>query len=141
MFVRKMKKKISILTLAIVFLASTTGMLFTMHYCKMMELASFESCEVCVQESEKTSCCEENAGGSYFTSESGGCCNDLLVDNSIKENFISSKNELVSSVNLLSIIPGETVLNTNQYVSSNINFSPPKVPGNKIYLNNSILLI
>jgi hypothetical protein len=141
MFVRKMKKKISILTLAFVFLASTTGMLFTMHYCKMMEFASLESCNVCVQEAEKTSCCDENAGGSYFSSEAGGCCNDLLVDNSVKENFISSKNELVSSVNLLSIIPDEIVLNSNQFLSSDIHFSPPKVPGNKIYLNNSILLI
>jgi hypothetical protein len=53
-----MKKKISILTLVFVFLVSTTGMPLIIHYCKMMETASLQACEMHTKEVKKSSCCE-----------------------------------------------------------------------------------
>ena len=56
-----MKKRISILTLILLFLVSTTGMPVTYHLCLMMQEKSLNECDVCKEEIEKiaNSCCAE----------------------------------------------------------------------------------
>jgi hypothetical protein len=141
-----MKKKISILTLVFVFLVSTTGMPLIIHYCKMMETASLQACEMHTKEVKKSSCCESVTQSSamtdsYFSKAIDECCEDFVVDHSVKETFVNSKTEINLPLYLFTFIPVDLDLTSNYQTSSEVNTSPPLLSTNKIYLTNSILLI
>lgn len=138
-----MKRKISILTLAFLFLASTTGLPLILHYCQMMESVSLEVCEM-HKEIIVSSCCdEENENEISFTSIQNPCCSDKIVDSSVKDNFVISKTDLLSKIQL----PVVLFINFNfdlSEISSNkfyTDTSPPPLIDNHLYLDNSILLI
>ena len=94
-----MKKKISILTLTILFLVSTTGLPIYSHYCEMMKQKSLSECEMCLIEMQKveTSCCEiENVQVQVqITSQNPVCCQDEIVYNKVEDEFLSSKSETI----------------------------------------------
>ncbi len=135
-----MKKRISILTLALLFFASTTGLPLVLHYCEMMESVSLEICEM----HKQSSCCgEESNANVYITSGYDPCCSTKLVDSSVKDNFVISKIEQTQK-NLLPVI---LIINqTDIYSFASFNkfyndTSPPLLTDNHLYLTNSILLI
>lgn len=141
-----MKRKIFILTLTLVFLVSTTGMPLIIHYCKMMETATLQACEMHSKEIKKSSCCESEThssviADSYFSNAIDECCTDFLVDHSVKETFLTSKTEINLPLYLFTLIPVEFNLSSNHQINQEIDTSPPLLSSNKIYLTNSILLI
>lgn len=138
------KKRIYILTLTLVFLVSTTGMPIIIHYCKMMEKASLQACEMHTKEVKKSSCCEtENqssaAAKSSFSKAIDECCKDFVVDLSVKDTFVSSKTEF--NIPLYLYILVESDLTSHFQTNLKLDISPPQLVSNKIYLTNSILLI
>ena len=141
---RMMKRKISILTLTVLFFTSTTALPLTLHYCEMMKSTSLEVCEMHKEDVIKTSCCEEeNIADVYYSNRFEQCCSDFLVDSSVKDNFVISKTDLVYKVQMPVILFINLNFNlTNLYL---INFttdtSPPPLVDNHLYLINSILLI
>lgn len=141
-----MKRKIFILTITLAFVVSTTGMPLIIHYCKMMETASLQACEMHTKEVKKSSCCESEPQSSaiddsYFSKAIDDCCSDLLVDYSVKETFILSKSESLIPLYLYTIIPVEFNLTSNYQTNRESDTSHPPLLSNKIYLTNLILLI
>jgi hypothetical protein len=131
-----MQKRISILTLLLLFLVSTTGMPLIVHYCKIMESVSMQECEMHTLEIKNTSCCQQKDAKALDE-----CCQDILVDHSVKEIYNISKTEFSSLLSLITFLPDHTVINSDFTVCSEIYSSATLIPGNKIYLSNSILLI
>ncbi len=86
-----MKKKISILSLVILFLVSTTGLPIWSHYCEMMGQKSSNECEMCSIEIEKieSDCCsEENQFVKMqISSENSTCCIDTFDYKRIEDNY------------------------------------------------------
>ncbi len=137
-----MTKKVFILTFMFVFLVSTTGMPLIIHYCKMMETASLQACEMHSKETKKSSCCEEeDIQNLYYSKMIDECCSDVVVDHSVKETFISSKSESNLPLNLYTFIHIDIYLTSNHQIYFKVDTSPPLLLSNKIYLINSVFLI
>jgi hypothetical protein len=83
-----MKKKISILTLSLLFLVSTTGMPIWSHYCEMIGKKSLTECEACVVEIE-TSCCSDELLNDQlkFTTNNSKCCIDEFDYKRIEDDY------------------------------------------------------
>lgn len=144
-----MKKKLSILSLIFLFTISTTGMPFVMHFCGSMDSISFwdsiqfgEKCQMHSPKVEEVSCCESDESSSMMK-DIENCCEDLIVDNSINDTFISSKTQLNITnevVSLISYQSFDTVLNLTKNENVNAHSLPP-ISSNKIYLTISVFLI
>ncbi len=128
-----MKKKISILTLTILFLVSTTGMPIWSHYCEMMGKKSLTECGDCkIEEVEVTSCCSENIPDDQlqYSSSNSKCCIDEFDFKKIEDNFSQSSNTVLLSLTLiiaennLTTIQSEAEKKYSQ--NSNYNLPPPK---------------
>ena len=128
-----MKKKISILTLTILFLVSTTGMPIWSHYCEMMGKKSLTECGDCkIEEVEVTSCCSETSPDDQlqYSSSNSNCCIDEFDFKKIEDNFSQSSNTVLISFSLivaennLNTIESETEKKYSQ--NSNYNLPPPK---------------
>lgn len=144
-----MKKRISILTLILIFLVSTTGLPVSYHLCLMMQEKSLDECDVCKEEIEKpaNSCCAEETMEFPVTISSNNpiCCQDEFVYNKVEDEFIYSKSEInffLSSENLFQPI---TLLPPSVDLSSEESFccdsSPPFLINPEIHITNSVLLI
>jgi hypothetical protein len=131
-----MIKKIAIFTITLLFLVSTTGMPLVIHYCKIMETASMQACEMHTKEITESSCCQEDD-----LKETDDCCQDFLVDHSVKEIYILSKTETAVPLQILTFIPADVIINSEYIATEDIHSSTLLIPGNKIYLINSILII
>ena len=128
-----MKKKISILTLTILFVVSTTGMPIWSHYCEMMGKKSLSECQACAEEKEETfSCCsmEESDFEIQLKAEESNCCIDEFDYKKIEDNFFQS----ITS-NLIPITSVITELHLSSLDSrgenkfseqTNYNLPPPK---------------
>ena len=141
-----MKRKISILTLALLFFTATTGMPITLHICKMMDMTTAEACELHKAKIVKHACCEDEESDYpvKFTSANLPCCQSEFVYNKIKDDFLSFKTETPNNPVLLNFV-AETI--NYQDVSLNLNSSSfysdtsPPLNSNPIYLSKSQLLI
>lgn len=112
----------------------------------MMETASLQTCEMHSKKINKSSCCESETHSSadsdyYLSNAIDECCNDLLVDHSVKETFLTSKNEINIPLYQFTIIPVDFNLSSIYQTNVEADNSPPLLSSNKIYLTNSILLI
>jgi hypothetical protein len=139
-----MKRKVSILTLSVLFFASTTALPVTLHYCKMMQSASMKVCEMHKEVSIKTSCCEEpDESEIYFSAAYESCCSDKFIDASVKDQFVGAKSESFSKIQL----PLFLLINSSSELKNSFpnylftDTSPPPLIDNHLYLTNSILLI
>ena len=144
-----MKKKISILTLAFLFLVSTTGLPVSYHFCQMMEQKTLTECEVCKAEMEKIkpSCCADETMEFSVTisSDKSACCQEEFVYNKVEDEFVNIKidvNFFASSEILLqpiALIPHtfDFSLDESFYCDS----SPPFLINPELYISNSVLLI
>jgi len=140
-----MKRKISILTLAFLFFAATSGMPITLHICKMMDMTSSEVCEMHKAKVVKHSCCDEESDYPVkLTSQNLPCCETEFVYNKVNDDFLFFNSE-TANVQLFAISFAEVTnwhdvlfdLNSNSFYTDT---SPP-LNSNPIYLNISQLLI
>lgn len=144
-----MKKKISILTLTILFLVATTGLPIYSHYCEMMKQKSLSDCDVCIIEMQKveTSCCEiENVEVQVqITSQNPVCCQDEFVYNKVEDDFLYSKSEITFLLTFenfcqpAAVIPASIDFQTNE--SFFCDSSPPFLIDPELHITNSVLLI
>lgn len=129
-----MYKKISILTLTLLFLVSTTGMPVFSHYCGMSGKRSLTECEDCLVEMQlpETSCCTEEIPdySLVFTSDNMICCIDEFDYQKVEEVFSPSLN--LNTINFATVVSeyvSITVDSEKQLAYSNHNnqnLPPPK---------------
>jgi predicted molibdopterin-dependent oxidoreductase YjgC len=144
-----MKKKISILTLAALFLVSTTGLPVSYHLCQMMDEKSLGECEVCKVEMEKIepSCCSKETPDYpvKITSENPVCCQEEFVYNKVEDEFLYVKSDLnyfsssQNSIQPIDLIPQS--FNFSVQESYYCDSSPPFLINPELHITNSILLI
>lgn len=127
-----MKKKISILTLTILFLVSITGMPIWSHYCEMIGKKSLSECGECkIEEVEVTSCCSETSPHDQlkYSSSNSKCCFDEFDFKKIEDNFSQTTNTIVVSLSVtlaasdLSTFESEIEKHSQ---NSNYDLPPPK---------------
>lgn len=142
-----MARKIYILTLLGVFFISTTGLPLTVSICNMGDLHTKDHCEIDMQKMTDHSCCskdEEEIPVKISQMDMRSCCQLKLVDNNVKDKFLSLSNESFSKTQISKLISSDVisydtpVFSSHRYYSNN---SSPPVADNHLYLNNSILLI
>jgi len=128
-----MKKKISILTLTILFAVSTTGMPIWSHYCEMMGKKSLSECQDCAEEKEETfSCCsmEESDFEIQLKAEESNCCFDEFDYKKIEDNFFQSiTSNLIPITSVITELHLSTIdfQNENKFAQqTNYNLPPPK---------------
>jgi len=144
-----MKKRISILSLILLFLVSTTGMPVTYHLCLMMQEKSLDECDVCKAEIEKiaNSCCAEETMDNpiKISSKNPVCCTDKLVYNKVEDNFVTNKSEVnffslsEKSIQIFFLIPVATDFSSVE--SFYCDSSPPFLINPELNITNSVLLI
>jgi hypothetical protein len=145
-----MKRKISILLLAFLFFAANIGLPFSLHLCKMMDEPVAESCGMCtmpdMQDDVMTMECsvEENNSNESISGITPVCCETQFVDNKISDQFLSVKTEInKDNISVVNLLISDFSLYSNSSAKLNLqlqNNSPP-IPGNDIYIYNSVLLI
>jgi len=128
-----MKKKMSILTLALLFLVSTTGLPVFYHYCEMMGKKSLTECDDCkIEEVEVVSCCSEMTSENQlqYASENSNCCIDEFDYKKIEDNFFPtistntiSITTVISELHLISL-DSQSKKNFSQ--QTNYDLPPPK---------------
>ena len=128
-----MKKKISILTLTILFVVSTTGMPIWSHYCEMMGKKSLSECQACAEEKEETfSCCsmEESDFEIQLKAKESNCCIDEFDYKKIEDNFFQSiTSNLIPVTSVITELHLSTLdfQNENKFAQqTNYNLPPPK---------------
>ena len=142
-----MIRKFYILTLLGVFFISTTGLPLTVSICNMGDLHTKDHCELNMQKVMDHSCCgkvKENDPVKISRIDMDSCCQLKVVDNNVKDKFISLSNESVSKTQIGKLISSDIInyetplFSLHKYYSNN---SSPPLADNHLYLNNSILLI
>jgi hypothetical protein len=144
-----MKRKISIITLILLFFASTTGLPLTLHICKMMEMEKMAECSMCESSEAEIQipCCSDEMENeiNVITDFNDPCCELSLIDNKLSDKFFFSKPNLKEEFSLVSILVVDNYDNQNNFsISSSNRFiseSPPGLLTNHLYLNLSVLLI
>jgi hypothetical protein len=128
-----MKKRISILSLTLLFLVSTTGLPVTYHLCEMMGKKSLNECEDCKIEMQKVekSCCDEYKVQDPITisSENPICCQDEFVFNKVDDDFSQSGNHQTitnSVITILKILILDTEIVEKYSHQNNYSLPPPK---------------
>ena len=92
-----MTKRIFIISLAILFLVSTTGLPVYYHYCEMMQKKSLNECEVCAEEKEEvSSCCSNEVSENTlrFSSDRPVCCQEEFLYNKVEDEFVNNKTDV-----------------------------------------------
>lgn len=119
------------------------GVPISLHYCRMMDSVSFQSCTMC--EEETSDCCEsDNSGTVLNSSEKDICCNTKFVAEPLTVEYISALSEIpkVEIKTIIYIIPTTLLLSEHltkiSYATDN---SPPDNSSNSLYITNSIFLI
>lgn len=138
-----MKCKVITYFLLSIFLFSTIGVPITVHYCRMMNSVSFQSCGMCQKES--SDCCKDDYHGTILNSiENGFCCNTKFIAEPLSEKYISSSFEIQNTdvktfvFTILSDHSLSVIVNKRSFISDT---SPPPAYSNTLYLDNSILII
>lgn len=127
-----MKKKISILTLILLFFISTTGLPVFYHYCEINGESSFTECSDCViEEQEISTCCaEENTKDNLKPGvENSSCCFDKFDLKKIEDDFSQISNSNLTIHNCI-FISDATFLQSEKsetnWQNNNLNLPPPK---------------
>ena len=137
-----MKRKISILTLTVLFFASTTGLPITVHLCEMMKTAEAGQCPM---HKPIASCCDEsNDSKVFFSSSIPVCCEMKTIDNSIVDKYLSQKTEFKSDFTSNPLILNSDLFIYESFANKYLGYtdtSPPSLNNNHLYLTFSSLLI
>ena len=138
-----MKKKISVISLILLFFVSTTGLPLTVSICSLMDTPQADLCEM----HSKNKTCEYEAHRVSVNTEltKEDCCKTELIDKSICDKYIQANNQsnnliqhTVAVINNEFLVADNLVVNPVKYFND---ASPPSLLNNHIYLDNSILLI
>lgn len=134
-------KKIFNIVLLLIFFISTTGLPITVYLCNSnMET----NCET-MNRDEMTSCKTQTSASNYSYKSNSKCCQVKVIDQSIKDNFISANSELKINLHASHFQLHLNSINiynpSNGIISQLTDPSPPGLNSNHLYLNNSILLI
>lgn len=143
-----MIKKVSILTLLLLFFISTTGLPLSIHFCQMENNNESQTCPTHNEMMKKIhqSCNQDQDKSSYFTSERGSCCKSGIADKPVTDNFLQADSQK-HNPKLSFVVPA---IFLNLFADYNLraglfnhfsDSSPPSLINNHIYLDNSILLI
>ena len=143
-----MFKKVSILTLLLLFFVSTTGLPLTIHFCNILNKEVKSACILHTPQKKTTeiNCmCEKEESRTNITSiKEEECCTIKVVIAGVKDSFISNKTETQNqSVTIILPVTVTSLPKTEQEISTYtfIDTSPPLQQDNSLYLSNSILLI
>ena len=144
-----MKRKISILTLILLLIASTTGLPITLHLCKMMEMEKMTECPMCESSKEKMQmpCCDQEMDKpeTVITNFNDQCCELTVIDKKLSDKFFLAEYNSKEEFSIVSILVEDNCDNQNNFSFSTlnkfINESPPGLITNNLYLNLSVLLI
>jgi hypothetical protein len=135
-----MKKKITVISLILLFVISTIGLPLSINICTMLGTSQINLCKM------NSGCENEPCQGSLnsgLTKED--CCKTELIDKSICDKYIQENVQKPIQVqNILLILNPDIPIENNLCLNSAKYFndtSPPSSLNNHIYLNNSILLI
>jgi hypothetical protein len=109
---------------------------YSLNKCPMEMQSEMTDNQTCLPETDNNFC---------YTSITNNCCTVKTFDSSIKDNYISSTNNLTNTIQLLTIIAVPSISN-NLNFAGNLNriyfdSSPPLLSSNSLYLTNSTLLI
>ncbi len=143
-----MRRKIIISSFLVVFLASSTGLPFTVTFCTMgNDVPTSDMCPMCIKKGRPDRCpAKELANDNTNTSQIKSiCCEQNTFDYSVKDKFVSSKTESEKVVQL-SVLSGVSFnLQAVPVVQNPAKFlygkSPPLLENNHIYKDNSVFLI
>lgn len=128
------KKKISILSLVILFLISTTGLPIWSHYCEMMGKRTNNGCEMCKAEIEKvySDCCFEEVSENnlILTGETGSCCIQEFDFKKINDDYSQTFSSKLNKVSIGCVTLHSSALNSDKTRTNsqqiNYNLPPPK---------------
>ena len=135
-----MKKKISVISLILLFSVSTIGLPITINFCMMMDTPLSVSCEM-------NSECQNESHSNSSTSEfvKADCCKTEIIDKAISDNYLQPDIQINSlNHNIVAVINPNLEENNNSIIDPVHYFndtSPPALSNNHIYLSISILLI
>jgi len=138
-----MKKKISVISLVLLFFVSTTGLPFAVNFCTMMDTPEADMCEMHLE--HKT--CEYEAHKLSVNSEisKDNCCKTELIDKSVCDKYIQVNNQSNNLIQHAVAVINNDFLAADNLVVKPVKYfndaSPPTLLNNHIYLDNSILLI
>lgn len=145
-----MIKKISILTLLLLFFVSTTGLPLTIHFCNMAESMGkmdMATCACHMHNSDRMhkACSLFKVDTKRVSVKSQNCCDsEISFVKHIKDSFLSNKTEIRKELStqeiLVTAIP---VIQQSQDFSyyTYADTSPPPLLHNQIYIFNSVFLI
>jgi hypothetical protein len=139
--IMKSRSKIFSFFFLFVFLVSNTGLPLTLHLCRMMDIVSVDSCEMCTTEKVKKTCCSEDSADEIITSGNSSCCETKFAAEPLKDRFISAKEELS---NLLTSIPFMELTiqdKSESFTYSDVTDSPPCFQDRTLFILNSSFLI
>lgn len=143
-----MFKKVSILTLLLLFFVSTTGLPLTIHFCNMTDKVISDSCPMQKSEMQMENmhpaCSSEKPSDDNVSMEKQDCCKTETIIAGVKDSFISDKTEiqknLVTGFNPVSEFTDIFIPQTIS-VYSFIDTSPPILADNHLYNLTTVLLI
>ena len=144
-----MKRKIIISFFLVIFIASTTGLPFTVTFCTLgKDVPLSDMCPMCSMERGRLDLCsaKELTNSSTNTSKIKSiCCEQKTFDYSVKDKFVSSSTESEKVIQLfvlsdVNLNPQEILLIQNP-VKFLCGKSPPLFENNHIYKDNSVFLI
>ncbi len=133
-----MKKKISVISLILLFFISTVGLPFVINVCDMSDDSQQESDEM----NSKVAANQNDTHSVSIIKED--CCKTEIIDKSISDQYLKIDTKNNSYQNIITLITqsfseyNNTLSNSYKYFSDS---SPPAPINNHIYLSNSILLI
>jgi hypothetical protein len=143
-----MIKKGFILTLLLLFFASTTGLPFSVEFCNILKKEIKTECPLFTPENNENelSCPfeKEKAAEKSTSFKDEDCCSRKFMIIGVKDSFIPNKTEAGNqSLTIILPVADYSLPVTVQQVSNYtfIDTSPPLLQSNTLYLNNSILLI
>ena len=146
-----MFKKVSILTLLLLFFVSTSGLPLTIHFCSMEKTRKMEIQQKCNCRDNRSNhmhkACpfsEMQYNKKDISIKSQNCCESEAALKYVKDSFLNNNKNIQKEVSankkIASIIPNiEIVQPTTFYIYTDT--SPPPLINNQIYIYNSVLLI
>jgi len=141
-----MKKKISILLLAALFVVSTTGLSVTINLCKMADVDNGNECMMHHKPIKSHCCMKENSEFPVTVSfDNYDCCESEFVFNKVEDEFLYNKTDVNFFSSLEHIIQPVSLIPQTVDYSFNESFfcdsSPPFLINPELHITNSILLI
>jgi len=141
-----MLRKIFTYGLILTLLVSTTGLSVTWHICNTLNVVDTEECgmEDMAPKKMSSGCCDNDDVKETISSYMPVCCEIEVVENKVSDQFLFVKNETNKNAQFDAVLIGTNIVlepNLVYHSENNLHNSSPPHLDNKIYIQNSILLI